>query len=57
MPYFVFAVRPFAQPAKLGEHAAFRDASAQAKTLRAAPDADPRTAIRVMLERAPEPDD
>ena len=72
MPYFVFAVRPFAQLDPLGEHAAFRDASAQAKLLRAAPDADPRTVIRVMFaadrtaaedlllqvrDRAPEPDD
>jgi hypothetical protein len=36
MPYFVFAVRPFAQLECLGEHAAFRDASAMAKSLRAA---------------------
>lgn len=35
MPYFVYAVRPFAQLERLGEHAAFRDASAQAKALRA----------------------
>lgn len=36
MPYYVFAIRPFAQLEKLGEHAAFKDASAQAKALRAA---------------------
>ena len=35
MPYFVYAVRPFAQLERLGEHAAFRDASAMAKALRA----------------------
>lgn len=35
MPYFVFAVRPFAQLERLGEHAAFRDASTMAKALRA----------------------
>mgnify|MGYP001156566860 CR=1 FL=1 len=35
MPYFVFAVRPFAQLECLGQHAAYRDASAQAKSLRA----------------------
>jgi len=34
MPYFVYAVRPFAQLECLGEHAAFRDASAMAKALR-----------------------
>ncbi|HMO44995.1 MAG TPA: hypothetical protein PKB14_03070 [Rubrivivax sp.] len=49
MPYFVYAVRPFAQLDQLGEHAAFRDASAQAKALRAAPGADPQAAIRVMF--------
>jgi len=49
MPYFVYAVRPFAQLQQLGEHAAFRDASVQAKALRAAPDADPQAAIRVMF--------
>jgi hypothetical protein len=72
MPYFVYAVRPFAQLQQLGEHAAFRDASVQAKALRAAPDADPQAAIRVMFaenalaaedlllqvrDRAPDPDD
>lgn len=35
MPYYVYAVRPFAQLERLGEHAAFRDASAMAKALRA----------------------
>jgi hypothetical protein len=36
MPYFVFQVKPFAQLEKLGEFAAFREASRQAKALRAA---------------------
>jgi len=53
MPYFVFAVRPFAQLECLGEHAAFRDASAMAKALRAeraAPGAAPAgEQIRVMF--------
>lgn len=72
MPYFVYAVRPFAQLQQLGEHAAFRDASLQAKALRAAPDVDPQAAIRVMFadnalaaedlllqvrDRAPDPND
>ena len=39
MPYFLFAVKGFGQLEKLGEFEAFRDASAQAKVLRAAPDA------------------
>lgn len=36
MPYYVFRVRPFAQFDKLGEFAAFKEASAHAKALRAA---------------------
>lgn len=49
MPYYVYQVRPFAQLTKLAEHAAFRDASAMAKALRAElpPDADAR--IKVMF--------
>ena len=49
MPYYVYAVRPFAQLERLGEHAAFRDASAQAKRLRDAEHADRATRIRVMF--------
>ena len=49
MPYFVYAVRPFAQLQPLGEHAAFKDASSQAKAVRAQPDADPAAVIRVMF--------
>jgi hypothetical protein len=48
MPYYVFAIRPFGQLDKLGEHEAFKAASAQAKTLRAAqPSGAPR--IKVMF--------
>lgn len=55
MPYYVYAVRPFAQLQQLGEHAAFRDASAQAKALRAAQaDADAGApSIRVMFAATP----
>lgn len=49
MPYYVYAVRPFAQLEQLAEHAAFKDASAQAKALRAQQGADDRTSIRVMF--------
>ena len=49
MPYYVYAVRPFAQLERLGEHAAFRDASAQAKSLRDDARADRATRIRVMF--------
>lgn len=53
MPYYVYAVRPFAQLECLGEHAAFRDASARAKSLRverlAAGSGSPSERIRVMF--------
>lgn len=54
MPYYVYAVRPFAQLECLGEHAAFRDASARAKALRAERQAagggpPPGERIRVMF--------
>lgn len=49
MPYFVYAVRPFGQLQALGEHAAFKEASNQAKALRVQPDADKAAAIRVMF--------
>jgi hypothetical protein len=49
MPYYVYAVRPFAQLEQLAEYAAFKDASAQAKALRAQQPADDRASIRVMF--------
>lgn len=49
MPYYVYAVRPFAQLEQLAEHAAFKDASAQAKALRVRQPADDRASIRVMF--------
>lgn len=49
MPYFVYAVRPFAQLEPLGEHAGYPAASAQAKALRAAQPAGDAARIRVMF--------
>ena len=49
MPYFLFAVRPFAQLEKLAEFDTFAPASAQAKGLRAALPADSGTRIKVMF--------
>ena len=49
MPYYVYAVRPFAQLEQLGQHAAYRDASAHAKALRSAQQADSPTRFRVMF--------
>lgn len=49
MPYFVYAVRPFAPLELLGEHGAYREASAQAKALRSARPPGDATTIRVMF--------
>lgn len=49
MPYFIYAVRPFAQLEPLGAHEAFAAASAQAKQLRAAQAAGDAARIRVMF--------
>ena len=48
MPYYVYRVMPFAQLEKLAEFDAFRDASVQAKALRAAQGAAPGR-IKVMF--------
>ncbi|MBK7062909.1 MAG: hypothetical protein IPI03_20440 [Rubrivivax sp.] len=53
MPYYVYAVRPFAQLTALGEHAAYAGASAQAKTLRAQQAVDDKAQIRVMFAATP----
>ena len=49
MPYFVFSVRPFAQIEKLAEFAAFQEASAHAKSLRAAKTLVPEAKVKVMF--------
>lgn len=49
MPYFIFAVQPFAQLQELGACATFQEASRQAKLLRAAqPPSEPKR-IRIMF--------
>jgi hypothetical protein len=53
MPYYVYAVRPFAQLEKLAEFDAFRDASRHAKALRGAQPAANTTNIRVMFAHSP----
>ena len=40
MPYYIFAVKPFAPPERLAEFAAYKEASVHAKALRAAPPAE-----------------
>ena len=49
MPYFVFSVGPFAQIEKLAEFTAFREASAHAKSLRAAKALAPDAKVKVMF--------
>jgi hypothetical protein len=49
MPYYVYAVRPFAQLLQLAEFAAFAPASAHAKAARTAAPAEPGLRIRVMF--------
>lgn len=49
MPYYVYAVRPFAQLERMGEHADFRNASAQVKGLRSGLPSDSATRYRVMF--------
>jgi len=49
MPYYVFRLQPFAQPELLAEFAAFAQASAHAKSMRAATAPAPGIAIKVMF--------
>lgn len=49
MPYYVFAVKPFAPLDKLAEFDTFSAASKQAKALRAAQPAGVPTRIKVMF--------
>jgi hypothetical protein len=53
MPYYVYAVKPFAQLELLAEFPAFKPASAHAKALRQAPQADAATRIKVMFAESP----
>lgn len=54
MPYYVYAVRPFAQLDKLAEFSAFKEASTHAKALRAAASAGVTSRIRVMFADDPQ---
>jgi hypothetical protein len=53
MPYYVFAVKPFAQLEKLAEFTAFKEASALAKARRAAPPGDAQARIKVVFADSP----
>ena len=49
MPYFVYVVRPFGQLEQLAEHAAFKEASTDAKARRAALPPGGNVQVRVMF--------
>ena len=49
MPYFVFSIQPFGQLRKLAEFAAYKEASAHAKALRAADSGGAHARIKVMF--------
>ena len=49
MPYYVFAVKTLGLLDKLAEFKTFKEASTQAKALRAAQPAGARTSIKVMF--------
>ncbi len=53
MPYYVYAVKPFAQLEKLAEFAVFQEASVHAKSLRAARGGRPGERIKVMFADNP----
>lgn len=53
MPYFIFAVRPFAQLEQLGQCASFPEASRQARELRAAQARDEPHRIRIIFADDP----
>ncbi|MDO9073016.1 MAG: hypothetical protein Q7U73_07105 [Rubrivivax sp.] len=53
MPYYVYAVKPFAQLEKLAEFAAFKEASTHAKALRQSKQVDAATRIKVMFADNP----
>ncbi|MBA4176892.1 MAG: hypothetical protein C0505_10090 [Leptothrix sp. (in: Bacteria)] len=54
MPYYVYAVKPFAQLELLAEFDAFKPASVHAKTLRGTPAAAEPTRIKVMFAENPQ---
>jgi hypothetical protein len=49
MPYFIYAVRPFAQLEQLGQCASFPEASRTARALRADEPANSGRRIRIMF--------
>jgi hypothetical protein len=58
LPYFVYRVFPFRRLEKVDEAPSFRDASAQAKALRASPDRPADCAIKVVFAASePEAED
>jgi len=54
MPYFVFRIKPFAQIERVAEFDGFAQASAHAKTLRAAQPKNDNAKIKVMFAQNPQ---
>ena len=46
MPYYIYRIKPFSQFEKVAEFGAFKEASAQAKVLRAPPPTDKKEKIQ-----------
>ncbi len=53
MPYFLYAVQPFAQLEQLGESPTFPEASRRARALRAAQPAQQNRRIRIVFADSP----
>lgn len=53
MPYYVYAVKPFAQLERLAEFSVFKEASVHAKALRSAQAGRPGERIKVMFADSP----
>lgn len=49
MPYYVYRLQAFTPPQKLAQHAAFKDASLQAKALRAEAGAPAGSRVRLIF--------
>lgn len=53
MPYYIYAVKPMAQLERLADFAAYKDASAHVKVLRAALPAQSPARIKIMFAADP----
>ncbi|MGH8670896.1 MAG: hypothetical protein ACREUA_02510 [Burkholderiales bacterium] len=49
MPYFIYRIFPFTRLEKVAQFTSFKEASVQAKALRAAPDRPPNCKIKIIF--------